>query len=175
MLDKPPGDDLGHDLVRVVDALAAVKAQCEGERAGQVGRVGGRELVGVEHRWTIAGNRERGKNMRGAILMVAMLLAAPALGQSPDISTRRLLDGWKAADQSTHLLAEVIASAFASGLSWSAAHRGKPVFCPPPDLKGAQAMSALEQFLKDHPDAAGKPYGDALAASLSQAFPCPIQ
>ena len=62
----------------------------------------------------------------GAILMVAMLFAAPALAQSPDISARRLLDGWKAADQSTHLLAEVIASAFAGGLSWSAAHGDKP-------------------------------------------------
>ena len=111
--------------------------------------------------------------MRGAILMAAMLLAAPALAQSPGISARRLIDGWKAADQSTHLLAEVIASAFAGGLSWSAAHGDKPVYCPPPDLKGAQALSALEQFLKDHPDAAGKPYGDALAASLGLAFRCP--
>ena len=33
----------------------------------------------------------------------------------------------------------------------------------------------IEQFLKDHPDAAGKPYRDALAASLSLAFPCPTQ
>jgi hypothetical protein len=113
--------------------------------------------------------------MRGAIVLAAVLCAAPALRQSPDISARRLLSGWKDPDQNTHLLAEVIASAFASGLSWSAAHGDKPVYCPPPDLKGAQAMSALEQFLKDHPDAAGKPYGDALAASLSLAFRCPTK
>ena len=135
MLDKAPGDDLRHDLIGVVDALAAPVSKRIGNRAGQVGRVGGRELVGVGHRRTIAGKRERGKNMRGAILLAAVLCATPALAQSPDISARRLLDGWKAADQSTHLLAEVIAGAFAGGLSWSAAHGDKPVYCPPPDLK----------------------------------------
>ena len=43
MLDKPLGDDLRHDLIRVVDALAALVAQGEGQRGRQVGR----EPVGV--------------------------------------------------------------------------------------------------------------------------------
>ena len=35
VLHKPLCDDLGHDLIRVVDALAALKAQGEGERVDQ--------------------------------------------------------------------------------------------------------------------------------------------
>ena len=47
MLDKALGDDLRHDLVGVVDALATLESEREGERVGDVGRVGGRELVSV--------------------------------------------------------------------------------------------------------------------------------
>ena len=46
MVHKSGGDDLGHDLVRVVDALAALISQCEGEGGGKVGRVGRREGFG---------------------------------------------------------------------------------------------------------------------------------
>ena len=50
MVHKSGGDDLGHDLVRVVDALAALISQCEGEGGGKVGRVGGLEGFGrVKH------------------------------------------------------------------------------------------------------------------------------
>ena len=58
--------------------------------------------------------------MRGAIVPIAMLLTAatPALADPPDISARRLLSGWRDQDASTRMLAEVIASAFAGGLSW---------------------------------------------------------
>jgi len=110
--------------------------------------------------------------MRAAILFVAILLAPPVWADSPDISARRLLSGWKDQDPSMRLLAEVIASAFASGLSWAAAHGGKEVYCPPPGLKGQEVMSDFEQFLAGNPDMAEKPYGDALAATLSRAFPC---
>ena len=110
--------------------------------------------------------------MRSGIVLVAMLLTCAVSAQSPDISARRLLSGWKAEDQSMQMLAEVIASAFASGLSWSSAHGGKEVYCPPPDLKGQEVMTDFEKFLQDHPDSAEKPYGDAMAASLRLAFPC---
>ncbi len=33
-------------------------------------------------------------------------------------------------------------------------------------------MIDFEKFLQDHPDMGEKPYGDALVASLSPAFPC---
>ena len=33
-------------------------------------------------------------------------------------------------------------------------------------------MIALQKFLEEHPDMAEKPYGDAMAASLSRAYPC---
>ena len=74
-----------------------------------------------------------------------------------------------------HMVAEVIASAFASGLSWRSSLSGKEVYCPPRGLKGQQIMSAFEEFLGDNPDMAEKPYGDAMAAALSRTFPCQAQ
>jgi hypothetical protein len=44
VLHKPPGDDLGHDLIGIVDALAAMEAQGEGQRIGKIGRIGGVSL-----------------------------------------------------------------------------------------------------------------------------------
>src|SRR5208337_980540 len=167
---KPLCDDFRHDLIGVVDSIAPLVAQREGERIGNVGRVRGFKLV--KHRRIIAESCERSKNMRGAIVLVAMLLAAPALADSPDISARRLLSGWKDQDASMRMLAEVIASAFASGLSWRGSLAGKEVYCPPPALKGQRIMSALEQFRGDNPDMAEKPYGDTMAATLTRTFPC---
>jgi len=42
VLDQALRDDFRDDLVGVVDALAAMKAQREGERCGEVAGVGGR-------------------------------------------------------------------------------------------------------------------------------------
>jgi hypothetical protein len=108
----------------------------------------------------------------GATLFAAVLLTSPVCADSPDISARRLLSSWRDGDPSMRGLAEVIASAFASGLSWRGSVAGKEVYCPPAGLKGQQIMSALEQFLGDNPDLAEKPYGDAMAATLVRAFPC---
>ena len=113
--------------------------------------------------------------MRGAIVVIAMLLTAPACADPPDISARRLLAGWKDPDPSTSMLAEVIASAFASGLSWRGSLAGKEVYCPPPDFKGRQVMIVFEKFLEENPDMAERPYGDAMAASFGRAFPCQSQ
>ena len=44
MLDKALGDDLRHDLVGVVDALATLESEREGQRVGDVGRVAGVSL-----------------------------------------------------------------------------------------------------------------------------------
>ena len=111
-------------------------------------------------------------HMGGAIAVAAMLLASPVWADSPDISAQRLLSAWKGDDPSMRMLAEVIASAFGSGLSWRGSLAGKEVYCPPPGLKGQQVMSAFEKFLEDNPDMVEKPYGDAMAATLAQAFPC---
>jgi len=73
------------------------------------------------------------------------------------------------------MVAEVIASAFASGLSWKGTISGKEVYCPPRGLKGAQVMTALDQFLRSNPNFAEKTYGDAMAVSLSRSFPCHSQ
>ena len=70
------------------------------------------------------------------------------------------------------MFAEVIASAFASGFSWGGDAAGKRVYCAPPNLKGAEIMSAFEEFLSDHPRMAEQPYGAGMAATLSQNFQC---
>ena len=71
-------------------------------------------------------------------------------------------------------VAEVIASAFASGMSWAGTIEGHPLYCPPPigTFTGGQAMSILESFLADHPETADQTYGLALSAGLRKAFPC---
>ena len=70
------------------------------------------------------------------------------------------------------MLAEVIASAFASGFSWGADVAGKHAYCAAPDVKGREIMIAFEDFVKGHTQMAGEPYGAAMAATLSRAFPC---
>src|SRR5260370_20336067 len=55
------------DLVGILDAFAALKAQRESERVGEVApRSAGELFVGVGHRPTIAGIQERIKNGRAA-------------------------------------------------------------------------------------------------------------
>ncbi len=67
MLDEPPSHDLRHDLIGVVDVLAAVKAQLEGERRGEVFGRSGREVFGgLGHAPTIDRERERRKNKKAA-------------------------------------------------------------------------------------------------------------
>ena len=70
------------------------------------------------------------------------------------------------------MLAEVIGGAFASGFSWGADAGGNHVYCAPPDLTGGEIMAAFEEFLSNHPQMASSPYGVAMAATLSRAFPC---
>jgi hypothetical protein len=110
--------------------------------------------------------------MRAAVLFLTLLVTGAAWAQSPDISARRLISSWRAEDPSMRLVAEVIASAFASGLSWRGSLAGKEVYCPPPDWKGHEIMVAFERFIEENPDMAERPYGDAMAATLSRAFPC---
>jgi Rap1a immunity proteins len=105
----------------------------------------------------------------------AALIASGARADGPDISAQRLLDSWKGEDPGMRMVAEVIASAFASGLSWRSTLAGKEVYCPPQGFKGGQVMAALDQFLVSNPDMAEKSYGDAMAVSLTRAFPCQVQ
>jgi Rap1a immunity proteins len=108
-------------------------------------------------------------------VFVAMLIASAAQADGPDISAQRLLSSWQDEDPSMRMVAEVIASAFASGFSWGGDAAGKRAYCAPSDLKGGQIMSAFEQFLRDNPNMADKPYGAAMAGTLSKAFPCNAQ
>jgi len=91
--------------------------------------------------------------------------------RTPDISARRLLDGWKAPDDNTRMLAEVVASVFASRFSWAGSIDSKPLYCPPAGSNRAQVTAAFKELLAEHPDMAEKPYGDALAATLTGVFP----
>jgi hypothetical protein len=70
------------------------------------------------------------------------------------------------------MVAEVIASAFASGFSWGTDTAGKRGYCGPPDLKGRQIMSAFEEFLRDNPRMADEPYSAAMSGTLSKALLC---
>ena len=106
------------------------------------------------------------------ILFVAALFAPSVWAGSKDATARQLLASWKDEDPGIRAVAEVIAAAFASGLAWSGTLGGNGVYCPPAGLAGPQIMSALQQFVRDNPDAPDEPYGDVLAKSLHRAFPC---
>ncbi len=88
-------------------------------------------------------------------------LSAPT-PRSRSSTAQNLLENWNDGDPGTTAVAEVIASAFASGLSWGGHLGGTEVYCPPPDLGGREIMSAFGRFLKNNPDMAGKPYGAAM-------------
>ena len=108
-----------------------------------------------------------------AVLLI-VVWASVARADPANTTARALVAAWKDADRGMAAVAEVIASAFASGMSWAGTIEGRPVYCPPPTepLTGNQLMSILERFVADNPDAADKTYGFALPASLTRAFPC---
>jgi hypothetical protein len=110
--------------------------------------------------------------MMAAVLLVAGW-ASEVRADPANTTARALLATWKA-DPNMAAVAEAIASAFASGMSWAGTIEGHPVYCPPPTvaLTGNQLMGILEHFVADHPDSADKTYGFALSASLTQAFSC---
>ena len=109
-----------------------------------------------------------------AAVLSAVLWSSGARAGPADTTARALLAAWKDADPGMAKVAEVIASAFASGMSWAGTIEGHPVYCPPPTaaLTGNQLMTILDTFVTDHPDAVDKTYGFALSTSLSRAFPC---
>jgi hypothetical protein len=95
------------------------------------------------------------KMYRAAVVaFTAALFTSAAQADGSDISAQRLLDSWKGEDPGMRMVAEVIASAFASGLSWKGTLAGKDVYCPPQGFKGGQVMAALDQFLVSNPDMA---------------------
>ena len=117
-------------------------------------------------------------NLNNLTKMAAVLLAAACISGAragpADTTARALVADWKDADRGMAAIAEVIASAFAGGMSWAGTIEGHPLYCPPPigAFTGNQAMSILESFIADHPETADKTYGLALSAGLRQAFPC---
>ena len=111
---------------------------------------------------------------RGVVagVLAGTLIASLAPADGADISAQRLVESWKDEDPGMRMIAEVIASAFASGFSWGGDATGKRTYCVLPDLKGHQIMSAFEAFLRDNPKMASAPYGAAMAGTLGKAFPC---
>ena len=105
-------------------------------------------------------------------VFLAALIVSPALGGDPDISARRLVASWHDDDPGMRMVAEVIASAFASGVSWGGDAAGKRTYCAPSDLDGSQIMRAFEGFLRANPALAERPYGEAMTGTLRSAFPC---
>jgi hypothetical protein len=104
-----------------------------------------------------------------------MAFKRSAHGAGPDISAQRLLESWKGEDSGMKMVADVIASAFASGPSWWGTLFGMEIYCPPEGFKGGQVMTALNQFLASSWDLAEKSYGDGMAAAITHAFPCQTQ
>jgi hypothetical protein len=109
----------------------------------------------------------------GAVVVALIASAAQAAGA--DISARNLLSSWHDEDPGMRMVAEVIASAFASGFSWGGDAAGKRVYCASPEVKGDRIMSAFEEFLKNNLKMTDEPYGAAMAGTLSKAFPCHAQ
>jgi hypothetical protein len=107
--------------------------------------------------------------LAGGVLLAAVIASAARAG---DISAQRLLASWHDEDPGMRMVAEVIASAFASGFSWGGDAAGKRTYCASPDLKGPQIMGAFEAFVRDNPALADQPYGGAMARTLEKAFPC---
>ena len=60
-----------------------------------------------------------------ASVLVLTLVTSASYADGPDISAERLVESWKDKDPGTRMVAEVIASAFASGFSWGADSVGK--------------------------------------------------
>jgi hypothetical protein len=52
-----------------------------------------------------------------ATVFLATLIVSTGHADGPDISAQRLVESWKGEDPGMRMVAEVIASAFASGLS----------------------------------------------------------
>ena len=109
-----------------------------------------------------------------ATVLLTALWTSSALSDPARTTAQALVADWKNGDREMAAVAEVIASAFAGGMSWAGTIEGHPLYCPPPNgaFTGSQAMSILESFVADHPEMADKTYGLALSAGLRQAFPC---
>ncbi len=71
-----------------------------------------------------------------ALPFSVIAFSAPVGADPTDISAQRLLTSWKEDDPGMKMLAEVIASAFASGFSWGGDASGRHTYCAPPNLTG---------------------------------------
>ena len=109
-------------------------------------------------------------SVAGGVLLGALIVSTSLA--DGDMSAQRLLASWKDEDPGMTMVAEVIASAFASGFSWGGDVAGKRAYCAAPGLKGGQIMSAFEVFVRDNPALAERPYGEAMAGALRKTFPC---
>ena len=74
-------------------------------------------------------------------ILLAILVASAAQAQGADTSAQRLVASWLDDDPGMKMVAEVFASAFASGFSWGGEVAGKQSHCAPPDLKGLSEVA----------------------------------
>jgi hypothetical protein len=102
-------------------------------------------------------------------VFVATLIASAVQADGPDISAQHLLSSWRD-DPNMRMVAEVIASAFASGFSWGGDAAGKRGYCASPDIKGGQIMSAFEEFLRENPKMADQPLSVVSAFETAGGF-----
>src|SRR5271157_3867069 len=67
-----------------------------------------------------------------ALILLAAVWTSAARADPAGTTARALVADWKAEDREMAAVAEVIASAFASGMSWAGTIEGHPLYCPPP-------------------------------------------
>ena len=81
-----------------------------------------------------------------SVVLLAGVWTSGVRADSAGTTARALVADWKAGDREMAAIAEVIASAFASGMSWAGVIEGHQVYCPPPTvaLSGNQVMSVLD-------------------------------
>ncbi len=97
--------------------------------------------------------------MMAAVVLLATVWTSGALAGLADTTARALVADWKDGDREMAAIAEVIASAFASGMSWAGTIEGHPLYCPPPigAFSDTQAMNILGASLPIIPRPPTKP------------------
>ncbi len=66
------------------------------------------------------------------VVLLAVVWTSGARAGRADTTDRALVADWKDGDREMAAAAEIIASAFANGMSWAGTIEGRPLSCPPP-------------------------------------------
>ena len=85
-----------------------------------------------------------GPSKATAVVLLLAVWASEARADPANTTARALVPAWKA-DPNMAAVAEVIASAFASGMSWAGTIEGRPLYCPPLTAPLTGPQRAMEE------------------------------